>query len=525
MQYFLYARKSTEGEDRQVQSIDDQVKLCKEKAKRLNLKIKKVYTESKSAKKPNNRPVFDEMMKRIEAGDAQGILCWNINRLSRNPIDSAQVQWLLQQYIIKSINTIDREYLPDDNVLLFNVESGMANQFILDLSKNVKRGIQSKIEKGWRPGMAPTGYKNDVLTHTIAVDQERFDLIRRAWDYTLTGNYTVPQILDKLNNEWGFRTLKKKKVGNKPLAMSGLYKIFTNLFYAGIIVHKGKEYPGKHKIMITLEEFDRAQVLLGRKGRPRSKKHKFAFTGMIRCAECGCSITAETKKKFIKNTKEIRYYTYYRCTKRKRHLKCNQKPLRKEKLEKQIIENLNEITILPEFKDWALEVLNESNDKEITERTLIYEMQHRTLVNTQKQLDNLTKMRYRELISEKEYIKERNNLQKDITRLKDKLKHTEQRANNWLELTEKTFEFATYARVHFINGDLETKKKILAGLGSNFLLKDRKLFIQGNKWLQPIKQGYPVLEKEYQRLELDKTCLNKTKTESLTSVITRWQGR
>ena len=211
IKYFVYARKSSESEDRQVQSIDDQINRLKELAQNLGLVIKHIYIEAKSAKTPNNRPIFDEMMQRIEKGDARGILCWQINRLSRNPVDSGRISWLLQRRILASIQTIDRQYLPDDNVLLFNVESGSANQFILDLSKNVKRGIQSKLEKGWRPGMAPIGYINDLATHTIIKDDERFNLIRRAWDYMLTGNYTVPQVADKLNNEWGFLSIKRKK--------------------------------------------------------------------------------------------------------------------------------------------------------------------------------------------------------------------------------------------------------------------------------------------------------------------------
>jgi len=112
IKYFLYTRKSSESEDRQVQSIDDQVNRLKELARDLNLEIKKIYTEAKSAKKPNNRPLFDEMIQRIENGEADGILCWQINRLSRNPIDSGKLSWLLQQGILKSIQTIDRQYLP-----------------------------------------------------------------------------------------------------------------------------------------------------------------------------------------------------------------------------------------------------------------------------------------------------------------------------------------------------------------------------------------------------------------------------
>jgi DNA invertase Pin-like site-specific DNA recombinase len=135
IKYFIYARKSSESEDRQVQSIDDQINKLKEIADTLNLEIKKTYTESKSAKKPDNRPLFSEMLQRIENGEAQGILCWHINRLSRNPIDSGKISWLLQQGIIKSIQTTEKQYLPDDNVILFNVETGSANQFILDLRK------------------------------------------------------------------------------------------------------------------------------------------------------------------------------------------------------------------------------------------------------------------------------------------------------------------------------------------------------------------------------------------------------
>lgn len=147
---YIYARKSSESEDRQVQSIEDQVNRLKELANSLGITIKDVLTEAKSAKKPYCRPVFDDMLKRIEKGEADGILCWQINRLSRNPIDSGTISWMLQQGIIKCIQTIDRQYLPDDNVLLFNVESGMANQFIIDLRKIVSVAWKVKlIEVGY----------------------------------------------------------------------------------------------------------------------------------------------------------------------------------------------------------------------------------------------------------------------------------------------------------------------------------------------------------------------------------------
>lgn len=522
----MYARKSSENEDRQVQSIDDQVGRLKELAKTLGISIKHVFTEAKTAKKPYNRPVFAEMMKRIEAGEANGILCWQINRLSRNPIDSAQIQWSLQQGALKSIQTIDREYKPDDNVLLFNVESGMANQFIIDLSKNVRRGNLCKVKNGWRPGTAATGYLNELEEHTIIPDPDRFDLIRKAWDLMLTGNYTVSQIVTKLNDDWGFRTKKRKRIGGKPLSLGGMYAIFTNQFYTGVLVYNKQEYPGKHKQMVTLEEFDRVQEILGRKGKPRPKKYAFAFTGMIRCAECGCQITAEQKTKLIKKTNETKSYTYYHCTRRKLDIKCTQvKSIDELNLEGQIIEQVKQLTILPDFFDWAMEALNQDNDREIVDRTKIYEMQHNSIAQSQKELDNLTKMRYRELIDDEMFIKERDTLQTQIKKFQQELHETEQRAESWIELTEKVFNFARYAQGNFENGSFEEKRDVLSGLGSNFLLKDQKLSIQGHKWLKPITDGYKPLEAEYLKLEPTNLGSNKAKTEALTSVITRWQAR
>ena len=527
--YFLYARKSSESEDRQIQSIDDQVNRLKKMAADLNLNIKKIYTEAKSAKKPNNRPMFDEMIERLENGEASGILCWQINRLSRNPIDSGKISWLLQQGIIKSIQTIDRQYLPDDNVLLFNVESGMANQYILDLKKVVKRGLLSKLEKGWKNGVAPLGYLNDKENHIIIKDPERFNLIRKMWDLMLTGNYTPPKILEIANNEWGFRTKKYKRVGGNPLSRSGIYAIFTNLFYAGIIVNKGLQYEGKHDQMVSFEEFDRVQMLLGRKGKPRPQHHEFAFTGSMRCGVCGCLYTAATKKKLIKKTGKIKEYTYYYCTRKTTRVKCNQKKtIPVDDLEVMIEKEIEKYTILPEFLQWALEALNERNDTEIEDRTKIYEMQHKSLSQTQKELDELTKMRYRQLIDDETFLKEKSELQGKLTELKEALRQTEARADKWLELTEKTFNFATYAHKSFSmakgRAGLELKKEILLAIGKTPIIKDKKLTIEANEWFVPIKNDYPALEATYLGLELMNLPLNKAKTEALASVRARWRG-
>jgi site-specific DNA recombinase len=529
IQYFLYARKSSESEDRQIQSIDDQVNRLKKIATDMDLDIKEIYIEAKSAKAPDNRPIFNEMIQRLEAGEANGILCWQINRLSRNPIDSAKISWLLQRNILKSIQTIDRQYLPDDNVLLLSVESGVANQFILDLRKNTKRGLLSKLEKGWFPGVAPTGYLNDRENKTIVKDPERFDLVRKMWDLILTGNYTVPRVLDIANNDWGFRTKKFRKVGDSPISKSGLYRIFTNLFYAGIVEYDDSQYDGSHKPMITLEEFDRVQVILGRKGKSRPKKHSFAFTGAIKCDVCGCFYTAETKKKLLRKTGKINEYTYYHCTKKSKKIKCDQRSsVPAGNLELQIEKEIEKYTILPEFLEWALEALDDKSNTDVKDKEKAQAMRNKTFAKTQKELEELTKMRYKQLIDDDIFIKEKNSLQAQLTLLKGRLENGVTQDEKLLELTTKTFEFATYARVAFLRADkmgakgLELKKEILLGLGEIPVIRDKKLTITPYDWLIPIKNEYPALEQEYKRLELDEKIGITAKTEGLNALRLSW---
>ena len=144
--YVLYARKSSEAEDRQVASIDAQIGELKKMAGELGIDVVASITESKSAKAPG-RPEFNRMLELISKGSVKGILCWKLDRLARNPVDGGQISWLLQQGVLQQIQTYGRAYYPSDNVLMMQVELGMANQFIRDLSVNVKRGLRKKVDR------------------------------------------------------------------------------------------------------------------------------------------------------------------------------------------------------------------------------------------------------------------------------------------------------------------------------------------------------------------------------------------
>jgi len=502
IKYFLYARKSSDSEDRQVQSIDDQIKCLKDLAARLNLEIKEIFTESKSAKRPYFRPVFAKMVKRIEKGEAAGILCWKLDRLARNPVDAGAITWMLQNSIVRHIKAYDGNFYPTDNVLLLAVEFGIANQYIIDLKKNCRRGMEGRAERGWLPALPPAGYLNDKNEHTIAVDKERFAMIRKMWDLLLSGSYNPQQIREIANTEWGYRTRQFKRQGGAPLANSTIYKIFTNIFYTGMFEWGGKLYNGKHTPMITLEEYDRAQAILGKNGRPRPKNHEFAYTGLISCGHCACMITGTEKEKFVKKTSTRKTYVYYHCTKKKKQSGCTQKPVTLAALEKQILWYLKRIEISQPFFDLAKAEIHRQYANEAAEAQKIQAVREQGLAKTENELANLTKMRYRDLIDDQTFVSERDSLQVQITRLKHELTHNTSHVIHYMELTEQAFGFALKAKEKFKTGTLKEKKEILTTLGSNFFLQDKKLLIEAVEWVKVLEQSLQPLRAEFQRLEL-----------------------
>jgi site-specific DNA recombinase len=314
--YILYARKSTESDDRQVLSIESQINELKALAERDGLEIVAVLQESRSAK-ALGRPVFAEMHERITRGQANGILCWKLDRLARNFIDGGRVIDALQRGVIAHIRTFERSYYPEDNVLLMAIELGMANQYSRDLAVNVSRGLRTKAQMGWYPVQPPLGYLNTKTnqkgSNTIFNDPDRFSMVRKLWDMMLTGAHTATDLWKTANNQWGLTTRKGLK-----MSRSNIYGLFTNPFYYGEFEwprRSGNWFNGAHEPMITREEYDKVQMLLGRKGRPRPKNHAFAFVGTMRCGECGMAITAEEKTKIQQNG-NVHHYTYYHCTKK-----------------------------------------------------------------------------------------------------------------------------------------------------------------------------------------------------------------
>ena len=496
IKYFIYARKSSESEDKQVASVSSQIKELKDLAERHGLDILDILTEEKSAKAPG-RPVFNKMMEDVQQGKAQGIICWKLDRLARNPVDGGQIGWLLQQSIIQHIQTYQREYFPTDNVLMMNLEFGMANQFILDLSINTKRGLRNKADEGWLPSKSPLGYLNNKYNlpdlPPIYNDPERFSMMRQLWDILLEKQCSINSLYQK-SLEIGLVTDK-----GKPIARSKFYLLFKNPFYYGSFNWNGKLYHGKHNPMISKTEYDLAQVIISGNKPSFYNNHVFAFTGMIKCGECGAGITAEKKKKYQKNG-NVHHYTYYHCTKRI-NPKCSQKTIRDTELEKQIIDILDKIEIPSTFHHWAIRYLKEEQSKETVDRDEILKSQQKRLDSCIRKQDSLFEMRLNNEIEKEEYLQRKEQLIEVEQRYKQLIDDTHHRAKTWLDNAEKLFSFAETAKKRFESGNLVVKREVLACLGSNLILLDRKLNIQLQEPLSIFTKYSPELKALRDRLE------------------------
>ncbi len=394
--YGTYCRKSSESEDRQVLSLDSQADKAQEIAKALNAKITEAYifSESKSAKVTNNRPRFAEMLRCIERGEIQGIIVWHADRLSRNAMDAALLIDLMDRNKLVEIVTPSQTFrnTPIDKFML-SLSCGQAKMENDKKGIDVKRGLEKNARLGIIPNHSTVGYMNDKNSprgsKTILSDPERLPIVRKMWDLMLTGTYTVPQILKIATDEWGFRMANGKK-----MARSTIYYMFSNPVFYGMFeypIKSGNWYKGTHEAIITEEEYDKVQSILGRFGRPRPRTHVFDFVGMMRCGECSAAITAELKFKRPKNGK-VHRYVYYHCTKRIKP-DCSQGSIEETELKRQIVAEINSLEIPPEFHSFAMKWFRAENNKEADSRNAIIKAQQKAYNACLAKIDGLTDMR------------------------------------------------------------------------------------------------------------------------------------
>jgi len=313
LDYCLYARKSSESDERQAMSIDSQIKEMTDLAKKEDIFIKDIRSESYSAKVSGSRPVFNKMIEDIRGGYFNSILTWAPDRLSRNAGDLGSLVDLMDASKLNTIKTYSQSFSnsPNEKFLLMILcsQAKLEND---NRAANIKRGIRAKCEMGWRPCMPPLGYYNRAFggIKDIVVDPERGKIVKEMFYRTAYLGHSGRKIkkwLDSINFT--------SKSGNLA-PLSHVLKILKNPFYYGEFEYplgSGKWYKGSHEPLISKDIFD---IVQARRLGPRKSQYGakiFTYKGLLKCGNCGHNITAEEKFKKLLDGK-FSHHIYYHCT-------------------------------------------------------------------------------------------------------------------------------------------------------------------------------------------------------------------
>jgi len=241
----LYCRKSTDEKDKQVLSIEAQVAELMEFAIREKLEIVATFSESKTAKSPG-RPIFKEVLTKIESGEADAILSWHPDRLARNSIDGGYLIYLLDTGKLLDLKfpSFWFDNTPQGKFML-NLAFGQSKYYVDNLSENVKRGLRQKIRNGVWPSQAPYGYLNNKLTKGIEVDQEKSKVVKKAFEIFSKEKVSFTDIVNLL-----YRGGITKRNGQK-VNITRVHTMLTNQFYIGIMHFNGEYFEGKHEQFIN----------------------------------------------------------------------------------------------------------------------------------------------------------------------------------------------------------------------------------------------------------------------------------
>ncbi len=471
MKYILYARKSSENKEKQALSISDQVSESERYASFNDIDIYQTLQEAKSAYKPNNRPVFNEMLSLLREGKADAILTWKPDRLCRNPEEGGKLLQMLQDGQIKEIRTATGDvYTQESDHLVLQIHFGMSNQYSRNLSQNVKRGLSHKAERGEYPKPAPIGYDSvgNPGQKRLAPNPQEAIFIKELFERASTGIHSLNKLRHWLNDT-GLRT---KHYGNK-FSKFPVWYTLNNTMYYGEFSWNGQVYQGTYEPLINRGLFDKVQLALGNRSKPKRSIYGHWINGLIKCGGCGCSITTTVKKKYYPKTDRTAFYTYHHCTKKKEA--CLQAPVSATELQTQLERYLGSIRIDHEEFELGLKLFKAKHAK-ISSRN---ESQQQ-LINTQVELltnkiNRAIEMRADKELTKEEFLVHKNKIQKELNRAKKLQKDNHDTNDNWLSKCEEFLDNALYAHEVLSGTDEARKIKLIKDVGSNLLLDKKKL--------------------------------------------------
>ena len=468
--YIIYVRKSTDVEDKQILSVEAQIVELKKYAQDNGLFIVDTVVEKQSAKKPG-RKKFNNTMRRVEAGEANGILSWHPDRLARNSVDGGHIIYLLDEMLLVSLKfpTFWFENTSQGKFML-SMAFTQSKYYVDSLSENTKRGLRQKVRNGDYPGLAPIGYINDVRTKSVVVDKRRAPLVVEVFELYVKGDKRLEDVAIFLASK-GVRTS-----GNKLIPKEQIKYMLQNPFYYGHFRYMGEIHSGNHKPIIEKRLYDRVQKVLTQRGYVRKAKNEpQVLCGLLRCGSCNMAITAEHKIKRQKNG-NVHEYVYYRCSRKNKAVRCTDPPVRDYELIVQLSDILQSYA-LP--ADWATEleamIVADEKQAERTSGAFIADAQNK-IGNLQDKLRRLLDSYLDQDINQNVYRAKQAELMSEKKSLEEQVGKLTLAANAWVEPMREWLKLAVSLKKIAKSGDLVALKEAFRQIeGLNLFLENKKV--------------------------------------------------
>lgn len=508
-----YGRVSSDRDDRQTLGLGGQRRELRKTEQRTGVKISKMIEEEKSAY-VTGREGFTEMMGMIESGKADAIITYHPTRIARNTYDGGRVIYAMDRGWLKAIITPEKVYTNNsDDKFLLQIHFAMAKKSSDDTSQFVIRDIETKLLKGEYPGFAPLGFVNvdengkisgkqynpekQRMLETLGRPLKRVEidplegpLVRKLFEEASRGVYSIKQLC-RIGMKLGICARR----GGKP-AKSTIFKTLVCPFYYGAIRYQGKLYTEniQHEPLISKKLFTRVQTMIDRRGTGGQRSHVFAYTGMMRCGECGCAITAEIQRNHV----------YYHCTRTKGP--CSQKRfIREETLEEQLKNVLMNLQIPQAFLSFAFEKTRKAHAKEVTLRDTSRRSLERRYDESKRRLDSLLQLKLSpknvdgELLSDDEYLTQKQRIKTEMDDLNEQIKAQKDHGTVWIDDCERFITNTQEFCRRFENGTLEEKRELFLLVCSNITLKDEKVAFSYEEPFKSISEFALAQEPSFER--------------------------